>query len=471
MLLYRALSMHKYKELRGDLMTIPVLPIKSDINGNPTAGTYKTAIGQFYDYVAGLVASMIPYTPGGRLTSTDVQSAISELDSEKLAISGGTLTGALHQPNPIDITSAGGVLTLTEGGNSFVANGSEPILSISGLMDAVVMIRWNTSRTLTYNATSFIMQGVVDRVTSIGDIGLYEISAAGVREVNYFPAKISSGNPVGALTWGLMRNAPSGYLKANGAAISRTTYANLINNTFITIPTTGNKTSGSATITNIPTTVDMAIGMHVEGNGIPSGATITSINSLTSITLSANLTATVTGGALIVFPFGNGDGSTTANLPDLRGEHLRAFDDGRNADTTGITLATTSGSNTISAIPDTSFMFVGMPLSGTGIPVGATVASITSLTAITISANATATSTGVLITFTGRRFGSWESDDYSSHNHVWSKTACNTSGGSGTSYIATGQSNTIGTVSVATNNTGGSETRGRNYALPVYIKY
>lgn len=57
---------------------------------------------------------------------------------------------------------------------------------------------------------------------------------------------------------------PTGWLKANGAAISRTTYANL----FASIGTT----------------------------------------------------------------HGAGDGSTTFNLPDLRGEHIRAFDDGRGVD-------------------------------------------------------------------------------------------------------------------------------------------
>lgn len=277
------------------------------------------------------------------------------------------------------------------------------------------------------------------------------------------------GNPTGTIISVLSKNTPVGYLKVNGAAISRTTYANLVSNTFITIPTTGNKTSGSAIITNIPTTVDMAIGMAVEGAGIPDGATITAINSLTSITLSASLTATAVSGALTVFPYGNGDGSTTVNLPDLRGEHLRAFDDSRNADSTGFTLATTSGSNVISSIPYTGFMFVGMPLSGAGIPVGATVATITGATAITISANATATSTKLII-FTGRRFGSFESDDLRAHKHAplspatffFAHKTDAGSGGYGGGSLAD---------CATTADTGGAETRGRNYAISVYIKY
>jgi microcystin-dependent protein len=70
--------------------------------------------------------------------------------------------------------------------------------------------------------------------------------------------------PSGAVMAFARNTAPTGWLKANGAAISRTTYANL----FSAIGTT----------------------------------------------------------------FGAGDGSTTFNLPDLRGEFIRGWDDGRGAD-------------------------------------------------------------------------------------------------------------------------------------------
>jgi phage-related tail fiber protein len=70
--------------------------------------------------------------------------------------------------------------------------------------------------------------------------------------------------PAGAVIFVAMDTAPSGYLKANGDAISRTTYADL----FTAIGTT----------------------------------------------------------------FGVGDGSTTFNLPDMRGEFARGWDDGRGVD-------------------------------------------------------------------------------------------------------------------------------------------
>ena len=75
----------------------------------------------------------------------------------------------------------------------------------------------------------------------------------------------SSGTPAGAVDYFAMSSAPTGYLKANGAAISRSTYSDL----FAAIGTT----------------------------------------------------------------FGAGDGSTTFQLPDLRGEFIRGWDDARGVDT------------------------------------------------------------------------------------------------------------------------------------------
>jgi microcystin-dependent protein len=73
-----------------------------------------------------------------------------------------------------------------------------------------------------------------------------------------------TASAAGEITYFAMGTAPSGYLKANGAAISRSTYSTL----FAAISTT----------------------------------------------------------------FGSGDGSTTFNIPDLRGEFVRSWDDGRGLD-------------------------------------------------------------------------------------------------------------------------------------------
>jgi hypothetical protein len=74
----------------------------------------------------------------------------------------------------------------------------------------------------------------------------------------------SDMTPAGTVIWTARSSAPTGYVKANGAAVSRSTYATL----FSAIGTT----------------------------------------------------------------YGSGNGSTTFNLPDLRGEFIRGFDDGRGID-------------------------------------------------------------------------------------------------------------------------------------------
>jgi phage-related tail fiber protein len=70
--------------------------------------------------------------------------------------------------------------------------------------------------------------------------------------------------PPGTVIWTARTTAPTGYIKANGAAISRTTYAALF--------------------------------------------------------------------AAIGTAYGSGNGSTTFNVPDLRGEFVRGWDDGRGVD-------------------------------------------------------------------------------------------------------------------------------------------
>lgn len=101
--------------------------------------------------------------------------------------------------------------------------------------------------------------------------------------------------------------------------------------------------------------------------------------------------------AAISTTWGIGDGSSTFNVPDLRGQFLRGYDSratSTSKDTTLISGITTNTSTTISGIADTTYLYVGMPISGTGIPTGATIAT-KSTNSITISSAATASSSTV----------------------------------------------------------------------------
>ena len=104
----------------------------------------------------------------------------------------------------------------------------------------------------------------------------------------------------------------------------------------------GTLTSGSPVVTNLSTLSGLVVGVGVTGTGIPSGTTISAVNTSTFV---------------------------------------------------GTTL---TGSALVTGIPSTSGLFTGENITGTGIPAGATIASIASSTAITLSVNATATGSPTL---------------------------------------------------------------------------
>ena len=164
--------------------------------------------------------------------------------------------------------------------------------------------------------------------------------------------------------------------------------------------------------------------------------------------------------------------------------------------TAQVTGTVTSGSNSISSVASPQAMWVGMPISGPGIPAGATITAVGSST-ITLSANATATSTTTVAicpfgvgdgstTFNvpdgrgcaprgwdgtagrdpGRVFGSYQGDTFPVHTHPFGAPAI-VQGGSGTTVIqgGTGSGASTGTAG------SGSETRMKNLALLACVKF
>ncbi len=132
---------------------------------------------------------------------------------------------------------------------------------------------------------------------------------------------------------------------------------------------TGNTTVGNNTITGLGNTAALTVGEFVTGPGIPASTTILTIPSNGSITLSNGATATVSDAE-----FGFGSPLTeTGN--------------------------TTAGNSKLSAL-NVILLAVGETVTGPGIPTGTTVTSIISATNSVILSNpATATATGVSLTF------------------------------------------------------------------------
>lgn len=117
-----------------------------------------------------------------------LESDISDLETNKVNSSlFPDYNAAIRLPNPVSLTSSSGVLTLLSTSNSFIANGTEAITSITGWTQGIAIIRWNTARTLTYNASTLILQNSSNRTTVQGDVGIYEMTSSGAREIGYFP--------------------------------------------------------------------------------------------------------------------------------------------------------------------------------------------------------------------------------------------------------------------------------------------
>ncbi len=130
--------------------------------------------------------------------------------------------------------------------------------------------------------------------------------------------KIISGNTEGVQTGTIIDYAgvaaPSGYVNCDGSAISRTTYASLLS--AISQTQMGTTTNTVNTLTGLSDTSHMYVGMALEGVGIQAGTTVATISSGTAIIMSQVATASGTV-SVRFFNWGNGDGSTTFNVPGL----------------------------------------------------------------------------------------------------------------------------------------------------------
>lgn len=139
------------------------------------------------------------------------------------------------------------------------------------------------------------------------------------------------------------RTAPSGFLLCDGSAVSRTTYANLFAATVPTGTFTVNISSPSAaTFTKVAHTLVEGDIVHFTTTGaLPTGIT-TNTNYYvisTGLTADAFQVSTTRGGSGVVTTGsqspthtffaannGKGDGSTTFNLPDMRGKTIFGYD-------------------------------------------------------------------------------------------------------------------------------------------------
>ena len=135
-------------------------------------------------------------------------------------------------------------------------------------------------------------------------------------------ASTGDGDLVGTVKPWAGLTAPNQYAFAYGQELSRTTYSSLL--TAVTLSTNVTCTSASNTLSGMSDTSSVNIGAAVEASCVPSGSLVVSKTS-SSITLNNPASLTITAVA-VIFPFGNGNGTSTFNLPDLRGYVLAGRD-------------------------------------------------------------------------------------------------------------------------------------------------
>ncbi len=162
----------------------------------------------------------------------------------------------------------------------------------------------------------------------------------------------------------------------------------------------GSLTNGSPVVTSLPASVNWQVGWNVAGSGVPTGATILSVDSPTQIHLSANATITV-GSVLTVTVV------TTGNLA--------------------------KGSNIITGIPSTTGFQSGWLVAGTGLA-GTTISSIDSA-GVHVAASATADATAVALTFTVRSTAPTCFGDQPSMLLPGGKILAGSNSGAGNSYF------------------------------------
>jgi len=155
--------------------------------------------------------------------------------------------------------------------------------------------------------------------------------------------------PPGSVLWYAANTPPTGYLKANGAAVSRTTYAALfavlVKSSTVTITIA---TPGVVTWTNHGLSANDPVQFTTTGalpTGLTAGVVYYVVGGASLTTDTFRVSASAGGAAInttgsqsgtqtaINAPYGIGDGSTTFNLPNLCGEFVRGWDDGRGVDT------------------------------------------------------------------------------------------------------------------------------------------
>lgn len=133
---------------------------------------------------------------------------------------------------------------------------------------------------------------------------------------------VGDGDAVGTVKAWAGLKAPDQYVFAYGQELVRTSYPEAL--AAVTSQQNVSCTIGSPTLTGLSDTAQFGNGTAIESSCLNAGATVIS-KTTSTVTASSNAIISTTTSARF-FPFGNGDGNLTFNLPDLRGRVIAGRD-------------------------------------------------------------------------------------------------------------------------------------------------
>ena len=130
---------------------------------------------------------------------------------------------AVHGSTAGAVTSAAGVVTLTEHTNSFNVSGTEAVTSFTGWSSGTFITKWVSSRLLTHNSTTLALRNGLSRNLTANDISIFEFTATNsVREIAFYGA--GDGANTGEVRIHASSTVPAGFLECNGASLLRADY-------------------------------------------------------------------------------------------------------------------------------------------------------------------------------------------------------------------------------------------------------
>lgn len=193
----------------------------------PTALMFSEFFAHIAQVSAAHAASAIANTPAGNIAATDVQSALNELDGEKLALAGGSMTGALNVKQTNDaaeivIVSSATPAIFAASGNNIAISGNVTVTGFDTIAaGARRRIRATGAFLLTNNA-NILCPGNVNINVQVGDTFDAVSQGAGVTQIEFYSA-LGGEFTTGDAKFTLKTVADAGWIMADDGTIGSAT--------------------------------------------------------------------------------------------------------------------------------------------------------------------------------------------------------------------------------------------------------